>query len=239
MSLIDLGKSSSTTTAQPSQEQLDQIASANKFNAEQLYPAYAAVLKGTFDTYNQGAQGVQNAAQNLAGVGSQAQQTLGETGESALRQGITGMESLFNPEYEAQQISAALAPAQAQYMQNLAGQEAMFGGTGNLGSARQALAGQQLAGSTQATQAQTAAQVMKDIQAQRAATGMNLAQLGQSGMQGAVTAAGVPLSAAQAGMDYFNKIVAGAQGTPTATLIPNFSGTQGSTKTGSSFGFSI
>lgn len=239
MSLIDLGKSSSTTTAQPSQEQLDQIASANKFNTEQLYPAYAAVLKGTFDTYNKGAGGVENAAQNLASVGSQAQQTLGAGGESAYNQGIKGMESLFSPDYEANQIAAALQPAQAQYMQNLEMQQRQFGGAGMLGSARQALADRQLAGTNQASQMATAAQVQKDIMAQRAATGANLAQLGQSGLTGAVTAAGVPLSAAQAGMDYFNKIVAGAQGTPTGTLIPNFSGTQGSTKTGSSFGFSL
>jgi len=239
MSLIDLGKSSTTTTAQPTQEQLDQIAMANTFNKNTLYPAYGAAIQGTLDTYNQGAQGVQNAAQNLASVGSQAQQTLGSTGESALRQGITGMESLFSPDYEANQIAAALAPAQSQYMQNLAGQQAMFGGTGNLGSARQALADRQLAGSTQASQMATAAQVQKDIQAQRAATGMNLAQLGQTGVQGAVNAAGVPLTAAQTGLDYYNKILAGVTGTPTSTLIPNFTGTQGSTKTGTSFGFSL
>jgi hypothetical protein len=239
MSLFDFGKSSTTTTAQPTQEQLDQMAMANSFNKNTLYPAYGAAIQGTLDTYNQGAQGVQNAAQNLASVGSQAQQTLGSTGESALRQGITGMESLFSPDYEANQISAALQPAQAQYQQNLANQQAQFGGTGNLGSARQALAGQQLAGMNQATQASTAAQVQKDIAAQRMATGSNLAQLGQTGVQGAVNAAGVPLTAAQTGLDYYNKILAGVTGTPTSTLIPNFQGTQGSTKNGTSFGISI
>jgi len=149
------------------------------------------------------------------------------------------MESLFSPDYEANQIAAALQPAQAQYMQNVANQNAQFGGTGNLGSAREALAGRQLAGSTMATQAATAAQVQKDIAAQRMATGANLAQFGQTGINNAVTAAGVPLSAAQTGLDYYNKMMAGTQGTPTATLLPNFTGTQGSTKTGSSFGFSL
>ena len=124
-------------------------------------------------------------------------------------------------------------------MQNVANQEANFGGAGELGSARQALAGRQLAGSTMATEAATAAQVMKDIQAQRAATGANLANIGSTNIGGAITAAGIPLTAAQTGMDYYNKILAGLYGTPTATSNPNFAGTQGTTKSGSSFGFSL
>jgi len=234
---MSFGKSSSTTTPQLTQEQRDQIAMANEFMGKTLIPTYQGVIGTTLGNYNQAMPGVQNAAQNLASQGSQAQETLGSTGESALRQGVTGMESLFSPDYEANQIAAALSPAQAQYMQNVANQNAQFGGTGNLGSARQALAERQLAGSTMATQAQTAAQVQKDIAAQRAATGMNLAQLGQTGVQGAVSAAGVPLSAAQAGTDFFNKNASLLFGTP--QVNPNFTGAQGSTKTGSSFGISI
>ena len=80
---------------------------------------------------------------------------------------------------------------------------------------------------------------MKDIMAQRAATGANLANLGQTGLTNAISAAGVPLSASQASMDYANKIIAGITGVPTGTVTPNFAGTQGSTKTGSSFGLSL
>jgi len=236
---MNFGGGTSTTTPQLSQEQLNDIAATTGFKTDVLFPAYKGAIEGTIGQYNADAGGVQNAAQNLASVGSQAQQTLGSTGESALRQGVTGMESLFSPDYEANQIAAALQPAQSQYMQNVANQNAQFGGTGNLGSAREALAGRQLAGSTMATQAATAAQVQKDIAAQRAATGMNLAQLGSQNVTGAVTAAGVPLSAAQVGMDYRNKILAGLYGTPTATTTPNFTGSQGSTTSGNQFGFKI
>lgn len=234
---MSFGKSSSTTTPQLTQEQRDQIAMANQFMGSTLIPTYQGVIGTTLGNYNQAMPGVTNAAQNLASTGSQASQTLGETGESALRTGVTGLESLFTPDYEANQIASALAPAQSQYMQNLAQQKAQFGGTGNLGSAREALAGQQLAGQTMATQAQTAAQVQKDIAAQRAAAAQSLAGIGQTGVQGAVTAAGVPLSAAQAGTDYWNKTASLLFGTP--QVNPNFTGAQGQTKTGSSFGISI
>jgi len=227
MSLIDLGKSSSTTTAQPSQEQLDQIAMSNNFNKNTLYPAYGAAIQGTLDTYNQGAQGVQNAAQNLAGVGSQAQQTLGSTGESALRQGITGMESLFSPDYEANQISAALAPAQAQYQQNIANQQAQFGGTGNLGSARQALADRQLAGQSQALQAKTAADIQSSVAGQRAAAATNLAQIGQGGLTQALGAAGTKVGAAGIDQDTLAKYASVIFGVPAGASTGNFTGAQG------------
>lgn len=234
---MSFGKSSSTTTPQLTQEQRDQIAMSNAFMGGTLIPTYQGVVNTTLANYNQQAPGVLNAAQNLAGQGSQAQQTLGETGESALRTGVTGLESLFSPDYESQQIAAALQPAQAQYMQNLANQKAQFGGTGELGSAREALAGQQLAGSTMAAQAQTAAQVAANIAQQRAAAASNLANIGQTGVTGAVTAAGVPLSAAQAGTDYWNKTASLLFGTP--QVNPNFTGAQGQTKTGASFGINI
>lgn len=234
---MSFGKSTSTTTPQLTQEQRDQIAMANEFMGKTLIPTYQGVVGTTLSNYNQQAPGVLNAAQNLASQGSQAQQTLGSTGESALRTGVTGLESLFSPDYEAKQIAAALQPAQAQYMQNIANQEAQFGGTGNLGSARQALAGRQLAGTTQAQQAQTAAQIQSNIAAQRAAAAQSLAGIGQQGVSGAVTAAGVPLSAAQAGTDYWNKTASLLFGTP--QVNPNFTGTQGSTTSGAKFGISI
>jgi len=171
-------------------------------------------VKGATELYNQAAPGVTNAAQNLAGTASQVGQTAGSVGESALRTGVSGLESLFSPDYAQSQLNAAMAPAEAQYMQNLAAQQAQFGGTGNLGSARQALAGQQLAGQTQSAQAATAANILKDISAQRAAVGANLAQIGQGGLSQALGAAGTGLTAAGAPQDLYNKYASVIFGTP-------------------------
>lgn len=229
---MSFGKSSSTTTPTLTQEQKDQIAAQTGFFTGTIAPTYQEAVRGATDIYNQNAGGVLNAAQNLAGTAGQAQQTLGETGESALRTGITGLQSLFDPNYEANQIRAALQPAQAQYAQNMANQHTQFGATGNLGSAREALANRQLAGMTQAAQANTAAQVQRDIAGQRAGVASQLAQLGQGGVGQALGAAGQQVSAAMTPQQLYNQYASVIFGTPAASYNPDFRGTQGSNTTG-------
>jgi hypothetical protein len=236
---MSFGKSSSTTTPSLTQEQRDQIAAQTGFFTGTIAPTYKSAVEGATNLYNQTAPGALNAAQNVAGVAGQAQNTLGETGESALRTGISGLESLFSPDYEANQIAAAMGPAQAQYMQNLEGQRAQFGGSGNLGSARQALAGQQLAGTNEMNQAMIASQVAKDVASQRMGVGSTLAQLGQGGIGQSLSAAGTKLTAAMSPQDLYNKYASVIFGTPSASYNPNFAGTQGQTTTGNKMGISF
>lgn len=228
---MSFGKSTSTTTPTLTPEQKAQIAAQTEFFTKTIAPTYEQAVRGATDIYNLNAGGVLNAAQNQAAMARQVQQAIGETGESALRTGITGLQNLFNPNYEAQQIQAALAPAQAQYMQNVANQQAMFGAAGNLGSARQALADRQLAGATQAAQMQTAAQVARDIAAQRMGVGTTLAQLGQGGLGQALGAAGQGVSAAMIPQQLYNQYASVIFGAPAASYTPDFRGTQGSTQT--------
>lgn len=243
MSILDLGKGGGTTitAAQPTPEQTAQTKATTDFLTGTIIPAYQQTVGGAQDIYNQNRSGVLNAAQNLAGTASQAQQALGSTGESALRTGISGLENLFSNDYAQQQINAAMAPAEAQYQQNLAGQAAQFGGAGQLGSARQALAGQQLAGQTQAAQAQTAAGILNQIQQGRLAAGQALSQYGQGGIGQALGAAGTQVSAAMTPSDLYSKYASVVFGTPASSYTPNFSGTQGSTQNTSTskFGISI
>ena len=236
---MSFGKSTSTSTPTLSQEQKDQIAAQTGFFTGTIAPTYTGAVQGATDVYNQNAPGVLNAAQNQAGVANQAQQTLGSTGESALRTGVTGLESLFNPDYESNQIAAAMAPAEAQYMQNIANQKAQFGGAGELGSAREALAEQQTAGQAQALQAQTAAQIENQIAQQRASAGTNLAQIGQGGLGQAIGAAGTQVTAAMTPQQLYNQYSSVIFGTPSASYNPNFSGTQSVSTTGSSYGANL
>ena len=229
---MSFGKSSSTTTPTLTDEQKAQIKAQTDFFTGTIAPTYTGAVKGATDVYNQNVGGVVNAGQNLAGVAGQAQQTLGETGESALRTGVSGLQSLFSPDYERNQIQSALAPAQAQYQQNLAQQQAQFGGTGNLGSARQALAGQQLAGSNQALMAKTAADIQAQTAAQRAGVGTTLAQLGQGGIGQALGAAGQQVSAAMTPQQLYNQYASVIFGTPSASYNPDFRGTQATNTTG-------
>lgn len=224
------GGGTTVTTPGLTDEQRAQIQAQNEFFTGTIAPTYRGAVRGATDIYNAAAPGVTNAAQNLAGTASQAGQTLGETGESALRTGIAGLESLFSPQYAQEQLNAAMAPAQAQYQQNLANQAAQFGGAGNLGSARQALAGQQLAGTTQATQAATAANILKDIAQQRAGVGTTLAQLGQGGIGQALGASQQGVAAAMTPQQLYNQYASVIFGTPSASYGL---GPVGSTTTGS------
>jgi hypothetical protein len=244
---MSFGKSGGTTVTTPqlTDEQRQQIQAQNEFFTQTIAPTYQGAVKGATELYNQGAPGVTNAAQNLAGMASQAQQSLGETGESALRTGISGLQSLFSPEYAQEQLNAAMAPAQAQYEQNLQNQAIQFGAAGNLGSARQALADRQLAGQTQSAQAATAANILKDISAQRAAVGSDLARLGQGGLGQGLGAAGQAVTAAMTPQQLYNQYASVIFGTPAASYSPDFRGTQGSTtnesnyKLGASYGIKV
>jgi hypothetical protein len=229
---MSFGKSTSTTTPTLTPEQKAQIAAQTDFFTKTIAPTYTGAVSGATDVYNQNAGGVLNAAQDLAKIARQSQETLGGTGESALRTGITGLENLFGKDYEANQIQSALAPAEAQYMQNLAGQNAQFGGAGQLGSARQALADRQLAGATQAAQMQTAANIQQQIAAQRLTAANQLANLGQGGIGQALGAAGQTVSAAMTPQQLYNQYASVIFGTPAASYNPDFRGTQGGTTTG-------
>jgi len=240
---MSYGKSGGTSTTIPtlSPEQNAMIAAQTGLFTGTVGPAYQEAVKGATSLYNASAPGITNAAQNLAGTASQAQNVLGSTGESALKTGIGGLQSLFSPEYEAQQLQAVLSPAQAQYQTNLAGLQNQFGGAGQIGSARQALANTQLAGTTQQQQQLAAAQVEKDIAAQRAAAATSLAGLGQGGIGQAIGAAGQGVTAAMAPQQLYNQYASVLFGTPSSSYNPNFAGTQATTTTAnkSNVGFSL
>lgn len=231
---MSFGKGGSTTYTTPelTPEQREQIKAQNQFFTGTIAPTYQGAVKGATELYNWGAPGVTRAAQNLAGTASQVQQTLGETGESAVRTGIAGLESLFGPDYERQQLEAAMAPAQSNYQKNLQDLSAQFGAAGGLGSSRNALAAQSLAGQTQATQAATAAGILKDINAQRLAAGSELSRLGQGGLGQALGAAGQGITAGMAPQELYNKYAGVIFGTPSQSYAL---GPYGSTQQSSNY----
>lgn len=237
------GKSSgsSVTTQALTPEQRQQIADQNAFFSGTIAPAYQGAVQGAKDMYNLSAGGVTNAGQNLASAGSQVQQVAGSTGESALRTGVTGLESLYSPDYVQNQLNAALVPAQQQYMQNLANQQAQFGGAGQLGSARSAMAQAALAGQTQAQQQQAAAQVLNQIQQGRLSAGQSLAGIGQAGLGQALTGAQAQTSASMMPQELFNKYASVIFGTPQSSYALGPSSGQSTSYSGatSNAGFKI
>jgi hypothetical protein len=234
---MSFGKSSGSSTMIPtlSPEQNAQIAAQTGLFTSTIAPSYQTAVTGATDLYNLSAPGVTNAAQNLAGTANQAQMVLGSTGESALTSGINALQNLVSPEYQQAQINAALVPGQQQYAQNIANQRAQFGGSGMLGSSRQALAERQTAGQAQAAQQQAVAQVLKDISQQQFQAGSQLGQFGQAGLGGAQTAAQNQIAASMAPQALYNQYAATLFGTPAASYTPDFRGTQGRTTTEEGF----
>jgi len=238
---MSMGKGGGTTyqTAQLTPEQQQQIAAQTQFFTGTVAPTYQNAVTGETSLYNQEAPAVTQAAQNLAGTAQQAQNVLGTTGQSATQTGIQGLENVFGGDYEQQQLANALAPAQAQYAQNMQQQAAQFGGTGELGSARQALAQAQTAGQTQAAQEQAAATVENQIAQQRLAAGQALTGAGQAGLGQAIGAAQTGVTAAMTPQQLYNQYASVLYGTPSASYNPNFSGTQGTTTNTSTSNFGI
>jgi hypothetical protein len=228
---MSFGKSGGSSTMIPtlSPEQNRMIAAQTGLFTNTIAPSYGQAVVGATDVYNRAVGGVTNAAQNQAATSAQAQEILGKTGESALKTGISGLESFYDPNYVNQQLSAALMPAQQQYLQNLANEKAMYGGAGQLGSARDRLATQQLAGATQAAQQQAAAKILSDIAQQRASVGSTLAGLGQGGLGQAQQAASSQVTASLVPQNLYNQYASVLFGTPSQSWNPNFSGTQGKT----------
>lgn len=235
------GKDSGTTvqTAQLTPEQRADIAAMTNFKIGTVIPTYQETVGAARDYFNASAPGSTRAAQNLAAVAGQAQDVLGTTGEAAARTSISSLQNLFSPDYERQQIEAAMAAPQSQYMTNLANQRATFGGAGQLGSARSALAEQQLASNTQAAQSQLAAKVASDINAQRMQAAQYMGDYGRGSLGQAIGAAQQGVAAAQIPMSDIAQYASIAFGLPQASYNTNFAGTQGYTKSDQNikFGF--
>lgn len=231
-------KSSGSSAPITTEEQKAALRAQTAAMTGTFLPAYQQAVNGATNLYNRNAVGVLNAAQNQAGMARQAQDVLGSTGESALRTGIAGLQSVFDPGYMQQQIGAALGPAQAQYQQNLEMQDRGFGGAGNMGSARQALADRALAGSNRAAQAQLAAQTANNIMGQRMGAANQLASYGQGGIGQALGAAGSAVTASMAPQALYNQYASVLFGVPAASYTPDFRGTQGSETRGTKIGFS-
>ena len=233
------GTSNSTTIPTLSPEQNRMIAAQTNLFTGTVAPNYQAATQGATDLYNAESGNVGAAAENLAGVSNQIQNVEGSLGSSALNTGINSLSNLASPDYQRQQLQAALAPGQAQYQTNLTNLNNQFGGAGQMGSARNQYAATNLAGTAQQQQQIAAAQVMKDIANQQLSAGQSLGQLGQNALTGAQGAAANQLTASMAPQQLYNQYASVLFGTPQSSYNPNFAGTQSTSTKGSSTSMNI
>jgi hypothetical protein len=207
--------------------QMQQNAAATGYQVNTAFPMLGGAAQSATDTYNQAMPGVNNAATSLANYANTGSQVLGQQGAQNFQTGSQGLQSLFSPDYEAQQMNASQIPAQQQYQQNLAGQQAGFGGAGQLGSARSAIAQNALALQTNQQQQHAAAGMANQIAQQRMTAGQALMGGGQSALTAGGALNQLGLGAAQAPMDLAGKYSGIATQLAQAGPQPNFTGTNG------------
>jgi hypothetical protein len=159
--------------------------------------AYQTGLGGTQNLANyQTGLGQALTGQGVGGVGSLANYQ-GGMGANLMNTGASQLSQLFSPQYQQQQIQAALQPASEQERELMNQQSSLYGGAGGLGSSRQALASQNLASLGQARLGNIAAQTAANIAGQRQQAANTLLGTGQSAMGQAAGLYGQLLGAGQ------------------------------------------
>ena len=231
------GKGSSSSQVQMTPEQQALLAEQTKFLTETAYPAYKSTLQGASDVYGQTSGATSAAAANAQNVAQQTGALQQGVGSANLSTGSAGLASLFDPQYEQQQVDAALQAGRESARESQAGQNAMYGAAGGLGSARMALADTNLASLNAQRQATAAAGARAGVQANKAAAAGALMSGGQTALTGAQQSAASQIGYAGAPQDLYSKYASVVFGTPQASTTPNFAGTQGGTS--SSKGFKI
>jgi len=233
------GKSSSTTQVQMSPEQRQAVQAQTDFLTSTAFPAYQSTIGMAKDAYGQAAPESTAAAQQASQVASGTGALQGLAGAEAYGTGLQGMSSLFGPQYEQNQIQAALQAGRESARESQMSQNAMYGGAGGLGSARMALADQNLASLNAQRQATAAAGAQAQVQQNKLAASQGLTQAGQAGLQAANQAAASRIGYAQTPQDVLAKYASVVFGIPQAGTTPNFAGTQSSTGQSQSKGFKI
>lgn len=233
---MGMGKSSGNqkTTVELTPEQRETLSIQNAALKNTFLPAYQNTVTGAKDVYERTAPGVVSAANTASDVAAGTGALQGAVGANNLVTGSQGLGSLFGPQYEQNQIQAALQAGRESARESQAGQNAMYGAAGGLGSSRMALADRNLSSLNAQRQATAAAGAQAQVQANQANAAGALMNAGQSGLGAANQAAAARIGYAGTPQDIYQKYASVVFGTPQASTTPNFTGTQGNTTSGSS-----
>ena len=231
------GKGSSSSSVQMTPEQQALLKAQTDFLTGTAFPAYQQTVGGAQSKMKELSPFVNQAAQQGFTRSGEISHALIDPSMAAIMSGGNTLSALFDPNYEKGQIQAALQAGREATREQLAGQNAMYGAAGGLGSARQALADTNLAQLGAQRQAAAAAGAQAQVQANRSAAAQALMGAGFQGVQGAQQAQAAQLQYANAPMDLYNKYASVVYGIPQQGTTPNFAGTQGQQQRSKGFGF--
>lgn len=231
------GKGSSSSSVQMTPEQQALLKAQTDFLTGTAFPAYQKTVSGAESRLNALTPYVGEAAKQGFTRSGEISSALIDPSMKAMAGGAQTLSALFDPNYEQNQIQAALQAGREATREQLGQQNAMYGAAGGLGSSRQALADQNLAQLGAQRQAAAAAGAQAQVQQNRSAAAQALMNAGFQGVQGAQQAQAAQIQYANAPMDLYNKYASVVYGIPQQSTTANFQGTQGQTQRSKGFGF--
>lgn len=229
------GKQDTQVKLTPEQNRL--LGVQTDFLQNTALPAYQETVGGAKNVLGNVMPATTAAASGASDVASRTGALQELVGSGALATGTAGLASLFDPQYEQQQVEGALQKGREDIREQVGGQNAMYGGAGGLGSARMALADTNLRQLGEQRQATAAATARAAVQANKAAAAEKLATIGGAGLTGAQQSAASKIGFAGTPQDVFSKYASVVYGIPQGNTTANFTGTQGSSTQGTSKGF--
>ena len=233
------GSSSGNQQVQLTPEQTRLLGAQTDFLTGTAFPAYQNTVGMAKEAYNQAAPASDVAAQQASQIAAGTGALQGAGGAQAYGTGLQGMASLFGPQYQQNQVQAALQAGRETSREALGQQNAMYGAAGGLGSSRQALADTNLSSLNAQRQATAAAGAQAQVQQNQLQAAQGLTQAGQAGLAAANQAAAARIGYAQTPQDVLAKYASVVFGVPQANTTPNFAGTQSTTGQSQSKGFKL
>ena len=189
-------------------------------------PAYQNTVGGAQSLYSLLSPYQNQAALNGYNQSNTVSSGLLQPSFDALKISSDTLKNIISPDYIKNQLSAAIQPIQEQTREAQGAQNAMYGASGNLGSARNALADSNLSSLSQQRQSQAVANAIANITGQQINASGTLGTLGLGAVNQAQNAATSAQNFTQAPMDAYAKFANILYGTPQASTVPNYSGTQ-------------
>lgn len=230
------GKGSSSSSVQMTPEQTELLKLQTGALKDTFLPAYQKTVTGAEERLNLAQPYANQAAKTAFNTYTDVGKMATDSAKTMIGSGYGTLSKLFDPDYEEGQVDAALQAGRESARESQAGQNAMYGAAGGLGSSRMALADRNLSSLNAQRQATAAAGARAGVQANRANAAISAMTGGQALANTGLTATGSAVTAAQSPLDLYSKYASIVYGTPQASTTPNFAGTQGQKTSSKGFG---
>ena len=228
---MGFGASSGSQAAVITPEQTQQNQLTNQLLST-LVPTYQGAVQGAGQALDMSKQNILSASNQGLATSLSTANNLNAGGLGALSNASETLKSIISPDYIQNQLSAATQPIKEQTRELQNQQNAQYGGSGNLGSARGALADANLASLNQQRQNQAVAGAISNITGQQIGAAQGLGTMGGQAVQGAQAANQAALGFAGAPQSAYQQYAQTIFGVPGGASAANFGGSQGQNTSG-------